>query len=304
MKTHLWRAWPLLLLGLVTIAGLRPSGPASRAMQPQDEGPWVVRAYYEDRAQVNELAAWLPPWEVHPDEQYIVVGVGRAEYERLQDLGFRLEIDWVLTARLRQPRTRLPGQDTGIAGFPCYRTVEETFATAQALAVALTVGGAALGQGLTGLGRNVAVEFMAQLFERNSREELYASLLGKSQTFHGRRRVGDIMARATGDVRALNAMISPGVMLILDSALALVMPLVMIGLLDPRLLLVPGIFTVLLVVTVWDYNRRLQPVSIAQRDQYGVMSADLTETIAGIEVVKANVREHYEWKIAYPVDTG
>ena len=176
--------------------------------------------------------------------------------------------------------------------------------TAQALAVALTVGGAALGQGLTGLGRNVAVEFMAQLFERNSREELYASLLGKSQTFHGRRRVGDIMARATGDVRALNAMISPGVMLILDSALALVMPLVMIGLLDPRLLLVPGIFTVLLVVTVWDYNRRLQPVSIAQRDQYGVMSADLTETIAGIEVVKANVREHYEWKIAYPVDTG
>ncbi len=153
----------------------------------------------------------------------------------------------------------------------------------------------ALGEGISGLMRSFSAEFLAQKIERNSREELYHSLLGKSQTFHGKQRIGDIMARATNDVRALNLMFSPGLMLIIDSVLALVVPVVMIGLLNPRLLLVPSIFTVLLTITVFDYNRRLKPVSIAQREQFGVLNAGLTEAVAGIEVVKANVRERYEW---------
>jgi len=153
----------------------------------------------------------------------------------------------------------------------------------------------AAGQGVTGVLRNFSAEVLAQKVEKDSREELYASLLGKSQTFHGRQRIGDIMARATNDVHMLNMMFSPGVMLIIDSALALVVPVVMIGLIDPALLLVPLIFTVLLAITVADYNRRLKPVSIAQREQFGVMNAGMTEAVAGIEVVKANVRERYEW---------
>jgi ATP-binding cassette subfamily B protein len=148
---------------------------------------------------------------------------------------------------------------------------------------------------VTGIMRNYSAEFLAQLVERNSRQELYASLLGKSQTFHGRQRVGDIMARATEDVRMLNLMFSPGLMLIVDSVLALVVPLIFMATINPALLLVPLIFTALLVVTVLDYNRQLEPVSIAQRDQYGVIDAGLAEAIAGIEVVKANAQERYEW---------
>jgi ATP-binding cassette subfamily B protein len=153
----------------------------------------------------------------------------------------------------------------------------------------------AFGEGLSGLMSSFSAEFLAQKIERNSREELYHSLLGKSQAFHGKQRIGDIMARATNDVHALNLMFSPGLMLIIDSVLALVVPVIMIGLIDPRLLLVPSIFTVLLTLTVIDYNRRLKPVSIAQREQFGVLNAGLTEAVAGIEVVKANVRERYEW---------
>jgi ATP-binding cassette subfamily B protein len=37
-------------------------------------------------------------------------------------------------------------------------------------------------------------------------------------------------------------------------------------------------------------------VSIAQRDQFGQMNTGLAEAIAGIEVVKANVQEGYEWR--------
>jgi ATP-binding cassette subfamily B protein len=119
--------------------------------------------------------------------------------------------------------------------------------------------------------------------------------LGKSQSFHGRQRIGDIMARATNDVRSINMMFSPGVMLIIDSVLNLIIPIVLIGVLRLELLLIPLIFTVLLFLTLWDYNRQLSPVSLALRDQFGMMNAELAEAIAGIEIVKTNVMERYEW---------
>ncbi|MGB2895776.1 MAG: ABC transporter ATP-binding protein [Anaerolineales bacterium] len=165
---------------------------------------------------------------------------------------------------------------------------------ADLISAALTVLGAALSQGFTGLIRNYAAEFMAQAIERDARRELYVSLLGKSQTFHGRQRVGDIMSRATNDVRSLNLMASPGLMLITDSLMNLIIPIVLIGMIRVELLIVPLLFTVALVLTLLDYNRRLSPVSRDIRDQFGKMNAGLTEAIAGIEVVKANVQEHYE----------
>lgn len=161
-------------------------------------------------------------------------------------------------------------------------------------AAALTMA-AALGQGLSGLMRNYSAEFIAQGVERDSRHELYLSLLGKSQTFHGRQRVGDVMARATNDVRTLNLMFSPGVMLITDSLFNTVIPITLIGFLRAELLLVPLVFLIILIFTIIDYNRRLSPVSEAMREQFGTMNAGLAEAIAGVEVVKANVRERYEW---------
>jgi len=169
------------------------------------------------------------------------------------------------------------------------------WATGELLTLALSMMGFAFGQGLTGLARNYATEFLAQRMERDTRDELYVSLLGKSQTFHGQQRIGDIMARATNDVRMLNMFFNPGLMLITDSAMAAIIPMIMIGRLRFELLLVPAIFLVLLAITVVDYNRRLKPVSIARREQFGTMNAGLAEAIAGVEVVKANVRERYEW---------
>ena len=163
------------------------------------------------------------------------------------------------------------------------------------LGLAFSVLGLAIGQGLSGLGRNYAIEFLAQLIERDARDELYLSLLGKSQTFHGRQRIGDIMARVTNDVHTLNLMFSPGLMLIIDSAFGTVMPTLLIARIDPALLLVPGCFLLALAGTLIDYNRRLNPVSLALREQFGTMNAGLAEAISGIEVVQSNVRQHYEW---------
>lgn len=163
------------------------------------------------------------------------------------------------------------------------------------IGLALTAIALALVQGLSGLARNYCGEFLAQRLERDTRDELYISLLGKSQSFHGRQRIGDIMARATNDVRSINLMFNPGLTLIIDSLMGIIAPMLLIARISPKLLLSPAIFLVLFAVTLADYNRRLKPVSLAQREQFGKMNAGLAEAISGIETVKANVQEKYEW---------
>ncbi|MCG2766789.1 MAG: ABC transporter ATP-binding protein/permease [Anaerolineae bacterium] len=165
---------------------------------------------------------------------------------------------------------------------------------ARVLQMALSILAAHGGGGLLQLLRNFSVEVLAQRFERDSRDELYVSLLGKSLSFHDRQRIGDIMARATNDVRQLNFMVSPGLSLILNSAIHIVVPIAAIGTLDPALLVVPVIFVVALGASLHRYSQRLNPVSSAAREQFGTMNAGLTEAISGIEVVKATAQEQQE----------
>jgi ATP-binding cassette subfamily B protein len=162
------------------------------------------------------------------------------------------------------------------------------------LALALGIAASAVLSALSALVREFAISLLAHRIKRDARDELYVSLLGKSQSFHGRQRIGDLMARATDDVQMLTTMFIPGLTLITDSLMALIMPMVLIARLDIQLLLVPGIFCALLAITVYDYNRQLSPITTARREQYGVMNAGLTEAVTGIEVVKASAQEKHQ----------
>lgn len=147
---------------------------------------------------------------------------------------------------------------------------------------------------ISSLGGSLLLETIAQRLSRDSRQELYTSLLGKSQTFHNRQRVGDIMARSTDDINQMNAMINPGVLFIGDTVMGILMPLTLIASIDFRLMVVPLSFVAAYIVTVRSYSRRLQPVVNSQREAFGIMNAGLEETISGIEVVKASAREDLE----------
>jgi ATP-binding cassette subfamily B protein len=162
------------------------------------------------------------------------------------------------------------------------------------LTLALGILGLVLVRGLLDIINSFSVETLGQRMERDAREELYISLLGKSQTFHNRQRVGDIMARATNDVRQLNPMMNPGVSLIIESIMAILSPLVFIAFLSPELLLAPVLFVIAYIFALRRYTRQLNPVAAEQRRCFGEMNAGLTETITGIEVVKAAAQEAQE----------
>ncbi len=165
---------------------------------------------------------------------------------------------------------------------------------AQIGSLALQVLATFVGVGIIGLIGAASFEILAQRIERDAREELYINLLGKSQTFHNRQRVGDIMARATNDVSQLNLMINPGVGLIWDSLMNTITPIVFIALLHVELLLVPLLFLVAFVITLRRYMAALAPIAGELRGQFGVMNARLAESISGIEVVKAYAQEQRE----------
>jgi len=137
---------------------------------------------------------------------------------------------------------------------------------------------------------------LAQRMERAARDELYVSLLGKSQTFHNRQRIGDLMARAANDVRQLNTMVNPGADLVVDSMLQGLVPLVFIGFIDWRLLLAPGLLAIGFVLTLRHYMKRLGPVSMRMREQFGDLNAGLNEAVRGIEVVKVTAQEPQEMR--------
>ncbi|NLG08775.1 MAG: ABC transporter ATP-binding protein [Deinococcales bacterium] len=180
-----------------------------------------------------------------------------------------------------------------IAGL-AFDAVDRPDAGQALLTLSLLLMGVVFARGLADFGTINSIERLAQRLERDARSELTTSLLGKSQAFHDRQRVGDVMARAADDVRQLNLMFSPGVQLILDSLINLVTPLVFIAAIDVRMLLFPLLFVAAFAWALRRYSARLDPVSTAMREAFGHLSAGLNETIAGIELVKAAAAEPYE----------
>ena len=162
------------------------------------------------------------------------------------------------------------------------------------LPLALIMGGSQIIRGILQFGRNFGAELLAQHMEREIRDELYLSLLGKSMTFHNIQPVGDTMARATNDVREINFMFSPGFNLVIGSMTFLVMPLIFAPRYHPSLLLTPILFTIAYFLALWQYLHSLTPVTDAVRNSFGAMNTRLAEALDGIETVKSASQEQAE----------
>jgi ATP-binding cassette subfamily B protein len=145
--------------------------------------------------------------------------------------------------------------------------------------------------------RNFAVEFMSQRMERDTRDELYSSLLGKSLTFHDKQKIGDVMSRAATDVRQINFMMNPGFNLVFASIVSALMPLVFIAGIHPQLLITPVSFLfVYLIVLRW-YNNQLSPWALKSRMAVSTINSRLNETLTGMHVVRGNAQENREKSI-------
>lgn len=157
--------------------------------------------------------------------------------------------------------------------------------------IALLIAGTQILRGLLQFGRNFGAEWIAQRMERNIRDELYTSLLGKSMTFHSLQPIGDIMARATNDVREINFLFSPGLNLVIGSAYFIFMPLIMAPRYHLSLIAIPTLYIFSYFFTLWLYLRELAPVTSQVRSAFGELNTRLAEALDGIETIKGMAQE-------------
>ncbi len=149
-------------------------------------------------------------------------------------------------------------------------------------------------RGVLMLGRNFSSEIIGQRIERDIRDELYVSLIGKSMSFHDMQPTGDVMARATNDVREVNLMFNPGLNLVVGSSSFLLMPILVAPTIYPQLILAPLAYLVAYVISVRSYLCQLRPATERVRREFGRMNATLAEAIDGIETVKGAAQETRE----------
>ena len=159
---------------------------------------------------------------------------------------------------------------------------------------ALIIGISQTIRGFLQFGRNFGFEIIAQNIEKYVRQELYVNLLGKSMTFHNLQSVGDLMARATNDVREVNYMFSPGLNLVVGSLNFLFVPLFVAPSYHVSLIATPLAFIFLYFLALWHYLKILNPVTTDVRQTFGALNSRLAEAIDGVEVVKGSAKEDSE----------
>lgn len=142
--------------------------------------------------------------------------------------------------------------------------------------------------------RNYASATFGERIERDVRDELYASLLGKSMSYHDAQPVGELMARVTNDVHEINLMFNPGFNLLIGSTMFLITPLLAVPLINPVLSVVPYAFATAYIITQVRYTGRLHHIAQQVRQSFGRMNTRLAEALEGIEVVKGAGQEAQE----------
>ena len=123
----------LPVLAIIFWATAKPVPAGTRTPQPDFDQYelLIVTVPYENAEQVAQIAQWTEPWHIDRQAQEMTLGVTPTEYQLLLESGYQAKIDQLATTKANQPNVALPNQGGGIPGYPCYRTVEETFATAQ-----------------------------------------------------------------------------------------------------------------------------------------------------------------------------
>jgi ATP-binding cassette subfamily B multidrug efflux pump len=168
--------------------------------------------------------------------------------------------------------------------------VQEARIPLLALAFVIAAGAAALGQ----LIRRLCFSGLGYKVETELRSQLFAHLLKLDQGFFQQIRTGDIMARATNDMSAVQALITIGISnlgnaIVIFFAAVTLMLLIdwQLTVLSVCLFIVPHLVLFVLGPHTRSRSRRLQ-------EQFAALTAKAQENLSGIRVVKAYAQEESE----------
>jgi ABC-type multidrug transport system fused ATPase/permease subunit len=159
--------------------------------------------------------------------------------------------------------------------------------------VALLLAVALVRAALTGLRRNTSGRVGTDV-EAGLRNRLAGHLLALEPGWHDQAQTGQLLSRATSDIRSVRYFLSFGLPFILLDSLTGAIVAVRMWLASPRLALVALAVAPPLVAAAVHYNRRLHRTYWQVQQETGELTTVVEENAAGVRVVKAFGREDEE----------
>jgi ATP-binding cassette, subfamily B, multidrug efflux pump len=132
----------------------------------------------------------------------------------------------------------------------------------------------------------------AFLIERKLRTRFMKHLLKMTPTFFEKNRTGDLMARATNDLKAISVTAGFGVLTLVDSSIFMLTILFTMGFfISWELTLVSIIPLPIMAVLINIYGKKIHSKFTAAQDAFGELNDRVLESVSGVRVIRAYVQE-------------
>ncbi|HOJ04772.1 MAG TPA: ABC transporter ATP-binding protein [Bacteroidota bacterium] len=135
---------------------------------------------------------------------------------------------------------------------------------------------------------------VSRRIEYDVRNDFFRHVLRLSQTFFGRTSTGDVMAYSTNDIAAIRMFVGPAVMYSANTVFSFIIIVAMMINLHPWLTLLALVPLPILSWLVHKLGTRIHKRYEDIQAHYATLTTRATESISGIRVVKAYLREAYE----------
>ncbi|MRX52548.1 ATP-binding cassette domain-containing protein [Bacillus idriensis] len=132
----------------------------------------------------------------------------------------------------------------------------------------------------------------AHLAERILRSKLMGQFLVMTPRFYEKNRTGDLMARATNDLKAISTTAGFGILTLVDSSMFMLTILLTMGILISWKLTFAAILPLpIMAVSMGIYGKKIHARFMAAQDSFGDMNDQVLESVAGVRVIRAYVQE-------------
>lgn len=132
----------------------------------------------------------------------------------------------------------------------------------------------------------------AHLAERILRSKLMGQFLVMTPRFYEKNRTGDLMARATNDLKAISTTAGFGILTLVDSSMFMLTILLTMGILISWKLTFAAILPLpIMAIAMGIYGKKIHARFMAAQDAFGDMNDQVLESVAGVRVIRAYVQE-------------
>ncbi|WP_209123493.1 ABC transporter ATP-binding protein [Alkalihalobacillus sp. BA299] len=137
----------------------------------------------------------------------------------------------------------------------------------------------------------------AFLIERIMRFRFMKHLLKMTPTFYEKNRTGDLMARATNDLKAISMTAGFGILTLIDSTIFMIIIIGVMGFTISWQLTLAALLPLPLMAIAINYYGKLihQRFTVAQ-DSFGHLNDNVLESVSGVRVIRAYVQEKADEK--------